>query len=500
MTKVSVAEFVELTQKSQVARTDDLRKALKSLRDQHNGKVPNDLEIVTAHLVETNILTVWQCEKLKDRKFRGFFLGKYKLLGLLGSGGMSLVYLGEHTKMHRRVAIKVLPRKLVGDSSHLERFYREAQAAAALDHPNIVRAFDIDSNDSGLHYLVMEYAPGSDLKKTAAPDKQPLEIEKVVHYISQAAAGLHHAHQAGLVHRDIKPANLLVDENHQVKLLDLGLALTFNESDSLTEAHDEKVFGTVDYLAPEQAKNSHNVDFRVDVYALGCTLYYAMVGHAPFHEGTLAHRVLQHQTSDPTPLPELRNDCPPSLSEMCQRMMRKDPDERFQSAGEIHEVLVGWLAERSSRWTGKYRSTTDAAPAATPSTPGGIAPPTASPSQVVNSSFVINESNSRVSQHRERGRKKRKDSSKKKAPSSKVAAPPPSPEIPVATPISATDNVDTVTTGVDIVTTGEKPIMATRRDRKRRGKKPPLSLWLFLLAMILLAVGLAVLAVKNGAI
>lgn len=496
MTKASVAEFVELIQKSQVVRTEDLRQALKNLRDQHDGKIPNSLDVVTNHLVAADVLTKWQCEKLKEGKFRGFFLGKYKLLGLLGSGGMSLVYLGEHTKMHRRVAIKVLPRKLVGDSSHLERFYREAQAAAALDHPNIVRAYDIDSNDSGLHYLVMEYVPGSDLKEVAKPENQPLAIEQIVHYISQAAAGLQHAHQAGLVHRDIKPANLLVDDKHQVKLLDLGLALIFDDSDSLTEEHDEKVFGTVDYLAPEQAKNSHNVDFRVDVYALGCTLHYAMVGHAPFPDGTLAHRILQHQTTDPPSLSELRADCPPSLSEICQRMMRKSPDQRYQNAGEIHELLVAWLAERSSRWTGKYHSNPDASPA--PQTNNlGIAPATPT-SQVVDSSFIINESESRVSRHRDRGRKKRKDpvatETKPKTPTTPIG---PVEEVPMAMPIG---DQPPQPGNVAIVTSDEKPILAARRDRKRRVKKPPLGLWLFLAAMIILAVALAVLAVKNGAI
>ena len=512
MAKVTVAEFVDLIQKSQVVRREDLRAAIKRLRHQNDGKVPTDLDFVIQEFVSSKLLTQWQCEKLKDGKFRGFFLGKYKLLELLGSGGMSLVYLAEHTKMHRRVAIKVLPRKLVGDSSHLDRFYREAQAAAALDHPNIVRAYDIDSNESGLHYLVMEYVPGSDLKQAAKPENQPLEIEKVVHYISQAAAGLQHAHQASLVHRDVKPANLLVDHQHQVKLLDLGLALTFDDKDSLTEAHDEKVFGTVDYLAPEQAQNSHNVDFRVDVYALGCTLYYAMTGHAPFPDGTLAQRVLKHQTTDPPPLSDLRSDCPPSLSSICQRMMHKNPDDRIQSAGEVHERLVAWLAERSSRWTGKYRSTTDAS--ATAAENSVEIAPSIPTSQVVNSSFVITESESRVARHRERGRKKRKppSSNATQKPSAAPIGPPSAAKTrPVVSQIKTqgTANTDQQADGesiernrgdIGIVATDDKPILATRRNRKRRGKKPPLGLWLFLTAMVLLAIGLAVLATKNGAI
>ena len=184
------------------------------------------------------------------------------------AGGMSTVYLAEHTLMQRRVAIKILPKNRVEDSSYLARFQREALAAAQLDHKNIVRVYDID-NQENVHFIVMEYVEGRDLQQIVKTEG-PLDYIPAADYIRQAADGLAHAHKAGLIHRDVKPANLLVDRKSVVKVLDLGLA-RFTEEDkaSLTVAFDENVLGTADYLAPEQAIDSHGVDHRADIYSLG---------------------------------------------------------------------------------------------------------------------------------------------------------------------------------------------------------------------------------------
>src|SRR6185436_18880149 len=183
----------------------------------------------------------------------------------LGSGGMSSVYLAEHVLMQRRVAIKVLPHNRVGDSSYLARFHFEAQAAAALDHRNIVRAYDLD-NEGRIHYLVMEYVEGRDLQAIVEQDGA-LEFHAAANVVAQAAAGLEHAHQRGLVHRDIKPANLLVDLKGTVKILDMGLAKFTPESRPTPGfAHDDQILGTADYLAPEQAANPRSVDHRADIY------------------------------------------------------------------------------------------------------------------------------------------------------------------------------------------------------------------------------------------
>ncbi|MCS7017446.1 MAG: serine/threonine protein kinase, partial [Gemmatales bacterium] len=196
-----------------------------------------------------------------------FTIGKYKVLEKLGSGGMGQVFLCEHLLMRRRVAIKVLPTSKAQDPAGLERFYREARAIAAVDHPNLVRAYDIDQADN-LHFLVMEYVDGVSLQELVKK-VGPLPVLRACHYIYGAAVGLQHVHEIGLVHRDIKPGNILVDRNGLVKILDLGLARFFHDADELTKKYDENILGTADYLSPEQAIDSHTVDIRADIYSLG---------------------------------------------------------------------------------------------------------------------------------------------------------------------------------------------------------------------------------------
>jgi serine/threonine-protein kinase len=372
MATISVDKFVDVVRKSGLVEEDRLGAVLEEVSPAGGtgsdsaaatGSGPDSQKLAQA-LVDRKLLTVWQCERLIEGRYKGFILGKYKLLGLLGTGGMSSVYLAEHMLMQRRVAIKVLPRHKVEDSSYLARFRREAQAVAALDHRNIVRAYDID-NDGNTHYIVMEYVHGRDLN-TMVKNDGPLDYNTAAEYIRQAAEGLQHAHEAGLVHRDIKPANLLVDLRGTVKILDMGLArFTDEQQSSLTRMHDENVLGTADYLAPEQAKDSHAADHRADVYSLGCTLYYLLTGHPPFREGTLAQRIVKHQTEAPSSIYADRPDAPQPLVDVCLRMMAKQPPARFQNAGDVARVLSTWLAGR-----GKADSASGATrPAARPAPP-----------------------------------------------------------------------------------------------------------------------------------
>ena len=296
--------------------------------------------------MDQKLLTRWQADKLLEGRHKGFVVGKYKLLGHLGTGGMSSVYLAEHLLMHRRVAIKVLPKTRGADteSSYLARFHREAQAIAALDHVNIVRAYDID-NEGDTHYLVMEYIDGLDLN-VIVRDSGTLDYITAARYIKQAARGLHYAHSVGLIHRDVKPANLLVDSEGVVKILDLGLArfIAEKEQASLTVAYDENVLGTADYLAPEQAVDSHGVDTRADIYGLGCSLYFLLTGHPPFTEGTLTQRLMAHQKDPPPSIYDDREDAPPGLVKICLRMMAKKPVDRYKNCAEVAKVLGDWLA------------------------------------------------------------------------------------------------------------------------------------------------------------
>ncbi len=342
MSKVTSEQFVELAQKSNLADAKALVEAIRTLRSENEGELPADPVQVAKYFEKGNLLTRWHCEKLLQGKYRGFFLGKHKLLGHLGTGGMSTVYLAEHLMLHHKRAIKVLPKSKLGNNSYLLRFQQEAKAIASLNHPNIVRAHDID-NENDTHYIVMEYVEGADLQ-TIVKKHGPLSYEKVADYTYQAALGLQHAHEKGLIHRDVKPANLLVNREGIVKVLDLGLALmTDDEQSSLTIEHNDKVLGTADYLAPEQALNSHRIDFRADIYALGCSMYFMLTGHAPFPEGSIAQRIAKHQKMMPADIRKDRPDCPGELDGICVKMMQKDPRFRYNDCNQVAAVLENWL-------------------------------------------------------------------------------------------------------------------------------------------------------------
>jgi serine/threonine protein kinase len=333
------AEFLDLVRKSGVLDEKRLDPHLEKLRAAN--ALPNEPGKLAGILVRDGLLTHFQAEQLMLGKWRRFTIGKYKVLERLGSGGMGSVYLCEHKLMRRRVAVKVLPTAKASDPSALERFYREARAVAALDHPNIVHAYDIDQ-DENLHFLVMEYVDGASLqeiiKKTG-----PMDPGRAAHYLRQAAVGLHHAHAAGLVHRDIKPGNILVDRTGIVKVLDMGLARFFNdEEDILTKKYDENVLGTADYLAPEQALDSHGVDIRADIYSLGATFYFVLTGRTPFSEGTVAQKLIWHQTRQPKPIRALRPEVPEGLTAVIDKMMAKDPGQRYQTPLAIAEALAPW--------------------------------------------------------------------------------------------------------------------------------------------------------------
>jgi serine/threonine protein kinase len=335
-------QYLELLRKSGLVEEPALRTYLEE--QTAAGTLPNDPQQLGRALVRDGLLTRFQAEQLLTGKSKGFVLAdKYKLLEHLGSGGMGHVYLCEHITMRRRVAIKVLPLAHANDESYLERFYREARAVAALDHPNIVRAHDID-HDGKLHFLVMEFVDGASLQEIVGR-AGPLAINRAANYISQAAWGLQHAHEAGLVHRDIKPGNILVDRSGTVKVLDMGLARFFHDDDNLSKRFDETVLGTSDYLAPEQTLDS-NVDIRADIYSLGATFYFCLTGQTIFGEGKTAQKLIWHQTRQPKPIRSLRPEVPEELAALIeQKMLAKDPAARFQLPAEVCAALAPWTQE-----------------------------------------------------------------------------------------------------------------------------------------------------------
>src|SRR6267378_2352289 len=243
---------------------------------------------------------------------------------------MGDVYLCEHIRMGRKVALKVLPRQQAEDPASLERFYREAKAVALLDHPNIVRAHDIDHEDK-LHFLVLEFVDGVNLHDFVKKNGT-LSPARAAHYIRQAALGLQHAHEAGLVHRDIKPGNLLLDRQGTVKLLDMGLARFFHEDkpEFIKEYEVGYIIGTGDYIAPEQIIDSR-VDIRADIYSLGGTLYYLLTGKSPFQDGTSSQKIIWHQVRHPKSLRVLRPDVPEEMVNVFEKMIAKEPARRYQT-------------------------------------------------------------------------------------------------------------------------------------------------------------------------
>lgn len=339
----SVDEFLEVLKKSGLVEAAPLEKELDDLAGDRG--LPSKPSQLAALLVRRGLLTNFQATQLVNGRWHGFFVaGKYKLLEPLGAGGMGKVFLCAHTLLKRLVAIKILPSEKMSEPSMVERFYREARAIAALNHPNIVRCHDVD-RDQKLHYLVMEYVDGVSLQQLVA-QTGPLDPVRAAHYVSQTAAGLQHAHEAGWVHRDIKPGNLLVDRKGVVKILDLGLArILLDSRDQLTKDLDDKaVLGTADYLAPEQAMSSHDVDIRADIYGLGASFYFLLGGRPPFAEGTVTQKLLWHQVKEPTHIRELRPEVPVPLAAVLHRMMAKDPAQRYQVPTEVVEALVPWTA------------------------------------------------------------------------------------------------------------------------------------------------------------
>jgi serine/threonine protein kinase len=338
-------EFLDLVRRSAVLENEKLDSFAQTLSDSGTATLAEP-QILASRMVREGLLTGFQAKQILQGKWRRFHIsGKYKLMELIGAGGMGAVYLCEHVHMQRLVALKVLPTDKLSDESSLERFYREARAAGKLDHPNIVRAHDIDK-DGTTHFLVMEYVDGASLQDIVA-NHGKLDPVRAANYIRQAALGLQHAHEAGLVHRDVKPGNLLVDRSGTVKVLDLGLARFFKPGkDNVTERYDDgAVLGTADYLAPEQAMHN-KVDIRADIYSLGATFFYILTGRAPFEDGTLTQKLLWHQIRKIQSVADYRGDVPPEMAAVIEKMLSKSPEDRYQTPQAVVDALAPW-AEQS---------------------------------------------------------------------------------------------------------------------------------------------------------
>jgi serine/threonine protein kinase len=271
----------------------------------------------------------------------GARIGKYRLLEHIATGGMGSVYRALDEALNRVVALKVLLPQASAKASLLERFKREARHAARLSHPNIVTLYDCGEVE-GIFYLAMEFIQGIDLAEYIRRRGQ-LDPEEARRMTIQAGKALEHAFSQGLTHRDIKPSNLLLTregDRLRVKLTDMGLARTVDE-EQFRVTRDGTTVGTVDYMSPEQARDSAAADVRSDIYSLGCTLYHMLAGRPPFNEGGLGQRIYQHQSVEPTDVREHNPQVPAGLWAVLRRMLAKDPADRYQTPAELQQALKG---------------------------------------------------------------------------------------------------------------------------------------------------------------
>lgn len=271
-------------------------------------------------------------------------MGSFVLLERLGEGGMGQVFKARNWKTDRIVALKLIHKdRLKNSTSAVKRFEREIRAAAQLDHPHIVRAVDADQIE-GVYLFAMELVPGIDLAQHVKAFG-PLPVARACAYIRQAVLGLQHAFEKELVHRDIKPSNLLLaTPGDIIKVLDLGLARSSGaDADcdaSSTLTQEGLVMGTPDYLAPEQALDAHAADIRADLYSLGCTFYFLLTAQAPFSGGGTLDKLIRHREQEATPVERLRPDVPPAVAAVIRRLMAKRPDDRYQTPAELADALA----------------------------------------------------------------------------------------------------------------------------------------------------------------
>ena len=331
MAVTTTQEFLAICRKSQLLDGEQLAEIEKW------SEQTDDPKRMAATLAKREWVTRWQAHQLLSGR-SSFSMGKYNLIELLGRRGMGNVFLAQHATMKRRVALKIVSKKIGREPQMLKRFLDEARAIATLDHENIVRAYSVDK-EGDCYYLVMEYAEGKDLEEIVQRDG-PFDSVTAARYIQQAAAGLAHTHEKGLLHGDVKPSSLVVNDTGDIKILDVGMSeFTFGSKDESGEQKDLEP-KAVNYLAPELCGGDPQPDPRSDIYSLGCTLYFLLTGEPPFPSGTALERMEKHRTQTPDSILKSHPSVSKNLAKVCQKMMAKDPADRFRSASLVQRVLA----------------------------------------------------------------------------------------------------------------------------------------------------------------
>lgn len=309
------------------------------------GDYPLDSAALADRLVRDNVLTAFQAKRILNNRPQGLVVGRYIILDRVGSGSMGRVYRAHHMMMDRIVALKIIAPEIASNERVVARFQREMKLVGRLDHPNVVRAFDADQINQVL-YIVMEYVAGASLGERLKV-KGPIPVAEMIDYAAQAALGLAHAHDQGIVHRDIKPSNILLNDERRVKILDLGLGVLMEADAAATFATADGIaVGTVDYMSPEQACG-REVDGRSDLYGLGCSMYHLMSGKLPFPGDSPIERLGKRISGRHTPITEHLPELPASFVRVLDKLLAHKPHERFATAGEAAAALQSLIRPRS---------------------------------------------------------------------------------------------------------------------------------------------------------
>lgn len=340
MTSSSSSIFRTSALLSNLITQDQLDRVQAAIVDSSgNGDVTDDE--LAAKLIELEVLTPYQAQQLKEGRTK-FNLGSYIITDYIGQGGMGQVFKAVHEMMGRESAVKVLPINKSTPEA-IVNFNREIRTQAQLDHPHLVRAFDA-GHDGNVYYLVTEYVPGTDLRRLVR-SQGALTVQQAANIVLQAARGLQHAHERGLIHRDVKPGNILVTPDGVAKVSDLGLAGFMYLADEDPRAG--KIVGTADYLSPEQIRTPTEITAASDIYSLGCTLYYAVTGKVPFPGGSARDKARRHcqESSIPWHPKRFNPDVPEEFVEIVADMMEKRVSDRIRSAEEVVARLEPWASE-----------------------------------------------------------------------------------------------------------------------------------------------------------
>jgi serine/threonine-protein kinase len=302
-------------------------------------------------LVEHNFITINQAKRIRSQldERRTSEIPGYKILGKLGKGAMATVYRAKQISLDRVVAIKVLPRRMNESAEFVDRFYKEGKAAARLSHNNIVQAIDVGSTADGLHYFVMEFIEGKTLYDIMQPPpvgegKTTFSEAEALDIAIQICDALAHAHRRGLIHRDVKPKNIILTPQGVAKLTDLGLARVTDDTEA-AESEAGKAYGTPYYISPEQIRGEVNIDYRADIYSLGCTMYHMVTGHPPYEGDTPSAVMHKHLKQPLVPPDHLNVALSAGIGEIIETAMAKSPDERYVNTEDMLEDL--WAVRRS---------------------------------------------------------------------------------------------------------------------------------------------------------